>query len=168
MDRRQFVAGLAAAAGTAKAAAELAVNGGSPVRSTPLRGDNWGTAFYDDKEKAEVTGVVDSRHPFRFDGGAREAQAFEKEFAQHMGAQYALAVTSGTAALEVAVNALGIGPGDEVIVPAYCWHSDATAVVRAGALPVFAEIDESFNIDPNNLQIRRANLRTSVTYTYPL
>jgi 8-amino-3,8-dideoxy-alpha-D-manno-octulosonate transaminase len=154
MDRRQFVAGLATVAGTASAAGELAINGGTPVRSTPIRGENWGTSFYDDKEIAEVTATVNGHHPFRFDGGASQVQEFEKEFAAHMQTKYALAVTSGTAALEVAVTALGLGPGDEVIIPAYCWHSDAMAVVRAGALPVFAEIDESFNIDPNDIEQR--------------
>jgi 8-amino-3,8-dideoxy-alpha-D-manno-octulosonate transaminase len=71
-----------------------------------------------------------------------------------MGTRYALAVSSGTGALECAVTALGIGPGDEVILPAWTWHSTCTAVIRAGALPVFAEIDESFNIDPSDIEAR--------------
>ena len=159
MDRRQFVAAMAAAVGTADASTELAVNGGAPVRTTPLHAGNWGPEYYDDKEKAELAGVVDSRHPFRFGGGRGQdapvkVLTFEKEFAQRMGARYALGVTSGTAALEVAYNALAIGPGDEVILPAWTWHSDAMAVVRSGALPVFAEIDESFNIDPNDIEHR--------------
>ncbi|MCX6636196.1 MAG: DegT/DnrJ/EryC1/StrS family aminotransferase [Acidobacteria bacterium] len=79
---------------------------------------------------------------------------FEKEFAARMGTKYALAVTSGTAALQAAVAALEIGPGDEVIMPAWTWHSCCSAVVLAGALPVFAEIDESFNIDPGDIEHR--------------
>ena len=159
MDRRQFVAGMAAAAGTAGAAPELAVDGGTPVRQTPLRGGNWGPALFDDKEIAELTDVVEKRLPFRWGGGrgpnaAVKVLTFEREFARRMNTKYALAVTSGTAALEVAYSALGIGPGDEVILPAWTWHSDATAVVRAGALPVFAEIDESFNIDPDDIEHR--------------
>jgi dTDP-4-amino-4,6-dideoxygalactose transaminase len=63
---------------------------------------------------------------------------FENEYAARMQTKYALAVTSGTAALEV-------GPGDEVILPAWTWYSCYSAVTQAGALPVFAEIDESFN-----------------------
>ena len=77
---------------------------------------------------------------------------FEKEFAAYMQTKYALAVSSGTAALQCSMAALGIGPGDEVILPAWTWHSCYAAVVLAGALPVFAEIDESFNIDPADME----------------
>ena len=65
-----------------------------------------------------------------------------------------MGVTSGTAALQCAVTALELGPGDEVILPAWTWHSCFNAVVLAGALPVCAEIDESFNIDPNDIEKR--------------
>jgi len=159
MDRRRFVTTIAAAAGAVRTACRTAFAAGAPVRDKPLHGDPWGTAFYDDKETAELASVVENRQPFRF-GPRRGSDAplkvltFEKEFAQHINTKYSLAVTSGTAALEVAYNALGIGPGDEVIMPAWTWHSDATAVVRAGALPVFAEIDESFNIDPDDIEHR--------------
>jgi 8-amino-3,8-dideoxy-alpha-D-manno-octulosonate transaminase len=148
---------MGAAAGL-NAAAKLAVDGGSPVRATPLRGGNWGPLFYDEAEKAEVVGVIETRQPFRFSGrgpgGPARAATFENEFAAIMGTRYALAVSSGTGALECAVTALGIGPGDEVILPAWTWHSTCTAVIRAGALPVFAEIDESFNIDPSDIEAR--------------
>jgi 8-amino-3,8-dideoxy-alpha-D-manno-octulosonate transaminase len=69
-----------------------------------------------------------------------------------MQTKYALAVTSGTTALQTALAALEIGPGDEVIIPAWTWHSCFNTVVLAGALPVCAEIDESFNIDPNDIE----------------
>jgi 8-amino-3,8-dideoxy-alpha-D-manno-octulosonate transaminase len=147
-----------AAAGLARAAdTKLAVDGGTPVRATLLQGSNWGTEFYDAAESAELTDVVRSGKPFRWGSGRDErlkVLTFEREFARRMQTRYALAVTSGTAALEVAYHALGIGPGDEVILPAWTWHSDAMAVVRAGALPVFAEIDESFNIDPGDIEHR--------------
>lgn len=158
MDRRQFVAaGITATPGAAHAAPKLAAEGGTPVRSTPLRLGYWGPSYYDAKETSELVNVVELRRPFRFGRGPNapvKVTTFEKEFAQRMGTKYALAVTSGTAALEVAYTALGIGPGDEVILPAWTWHSDATAVVRAAALPVFAEIDESFNIDPADIEHR--------------
>ena len=64
-----------------------------------------------------------------------------------MGTKYALGVTSGTAALHCALTALGVGPGDEVILPAWTWHSGYTAILMTGALPVFAEVDDSFGID---------------------
>src|SRR5688500_20342422 len=75
-------------------------------------------------------------------------ERFERELCQRTGSRYALAVTSGTAALEVALAGLGIGPGDEVIVPALNFISSPEAVLRLGAVPVFAEVDEGFGLDP--------------------
>ena len=158
MDRRKFVAAGIAAAGTVASQPALAAQGGSPVRDKPLRGDNWGPLYYDAAEKAQVDEVVDTGVPFRFTGRRGVAPLkvanYEKEFAAKIGTRYALALSSGTAALECAIAALQIGPGDEVIMPAWTWHSDCTAVVRAGALPVFAEIDESFNLDPADIEAR--------------
>jgi 8-amino-3,8-dideoxy-alpha-D-manno-octulosonate transaminase len=150
---------MAAAATAAKADPKLAVDGGAPVRKAPLHAAPWGTSFYDTAESTHLVNVVENRHPFRWGGGRGsdgplKVLTFEKEFAQRMNVKFALAVTSGTAALETAFHALEIGPGDEVIIPAWTWHSDAMAVVRAGALPIFAEIDESFNIDPNDIEHR--------------
>jgi 8-amino-3,8-dideoxy-alpha-D-manno-octulosonate transaminase len=84
---------------------------------------------------------------------------FEENFAKHMETRFALGVTSGTAALDCAVTGLGVGPGDEVIVPAYTWWSDYTCVVHAGALPVFADIDRTLNIDPKDFE-RKITSRT--------
>lgn len=158
MNRRTFAGTVAvAAAGTARGA-ELAAEGGRPVRETALAPGYWGTQYYDEAERRELNEVLDTGRPFRWygTGGARpmKVAAFEKEFAARMGVKYALGVTSGTAALECAMAALEVGPGDEVIIPAWTWHSSATSVVRAGALPVFAEIDESFNIDPADIEHR--------------
>jgi 8-amino-3,8-dideoxy-alpha-D-manno-octulosonate transaminase len=69
-----------------------------------------------------------------------------------MGARHALGVTSGTAALHCGLTALGVGPGDEVILPAWTWHSCYTTILLTGALPVFAEVDESFTIDPADVE----------------
>src|SRR5579859_6803789 len=152
MDRRTFLAASAAAVGAARAADE----GYSPVRTTALRPGFTGTLYYDDQEQRALTDVVQSRSPFRWYGPGDKAPAkvlsFETEFARRMGVRHALAVTSGTAALQTALAALGIGPGDEVILPAWTWHSCFAAIVLAGALPVFAEIDESFNIDPADIE----------------
>ncbi|MCP5110217.1 MAG: DegT/DnrJ/EryC1/StrS family aminotransferase [bacterium] len=159
MNRRKFVAAMAAAGSAAQAAPRLAVDGGAPVRSKPLRPDHWGPMHYDEKERAQVNDVIDTGNPFRWSGRpgtARPAKVatFEKEFAARMSTKYSLAVTSGTAALQTAVAGLGIGPGDEVILPAWTWHSTCTAVIMAGALPVFAEIDETLNLDPNDIEHR--------------
>lgn len=85
--------------------------------------------------------------------------ALEREFAAMIGVRFALGVTSGTAALQVALGSLGVGPGDEVIVPAWSWVSCFTAVVRVGARPVLAEIDETLCLAPGEI----SRLRTPRT-----
>lgn len=147
MQRRKFVSAAALSAASTPAAT-------GPVRATPLRAGYWGSQFYDDKEKAELMDVLNNQAPFRWYGTnpPTKVATFEKEFAARMGTKFALAVTSGTAALQCAVAALEIGPGDEVILPAWTWHSCFNAVVLAGALPVCAEIDHTFNIDPASLE----------------
>ena len=86
--------------------------------------------------------------------------AFEKAFAVRHGVNHAIAVTSATTGLHLALAALGIGPGDEVIVPAFTWVATANVVVYCGATPVFADVDRiTFNIDPHDLA-RRVTPRT--------
>ena len=157
MKRRKFVAAAAmagSAAATPAPANKAVIDGGTPVRSAPLRPGFWGTQFYDDKERTELLDVLDAQSPFRWYGKQAPTKVlrFEKEFAARMQSKHALAVTSGTAALQCAVAALEIGPGDEVILPAWTWHSCFNAVVLAGALPVCAEIDTTFNLDPNAIE----------------
>src|SRR2546425_4504614 len=158
MDRRKFLAGAAAATGASRAATKLAISGGAPVRTKPLKTGFWGPQYYDEKEQQQLMDVLTTRRPFRWYGPGAEpplkVAAFEKEFAARMQTRYALAVTSGTAALQCAMAALQIGPGDEVILPAWTWHSCYNAIILAGALPVFAEIDESFNIDPSDIETK--------------
>jgi len=152
MQRRKFVAATAAfsAMNSAAPAEKPAIEGGTPVRSTPLKAGYWGSQFYDEKERAELLDVLEAKSPFRWYGSQPPMKVlqFEKEFAVRMQTRFALAVTSGTAALQCALAALEIGPGDEVLLPAWTWHSCFNAVVLAGALPVCVEIDHSFNIDP--------------------
>jgi 8-amino-3,8-dideoxy-alpha-D-manno-octulosonate transaminase len=133
---------------------KLAMEGGMPVRKIPLHSRPYGPQFYDDVEKRELLDVLESKNPFRWWGGKSKVLQFEKAFAAHIGVKYAIAVTSGTTALYTAMAALGIGPGDEVILPAWTWYADYEAVVLSGALPVFAEIDESFAIDPKDIEAR--------------
>src|SRR5947207_1817448 len=150
MDRRKFLAATAAVTGAARSATA------KPVRDVPLHANYFGPLYYDDKERQQLIDVVETGRPFRWYGPGSQPPVkvltFEKELAQWTHAPYALAVTSGTAALQTAIAALGIGPGDEVILPAWTWHSCFNAIVLAGALPVFAEIDESFNIDPADIE----------------
>src|SRR3954471_1426441 len=80
---------------------------------------------------------------------------FEEGFAERHGVRHAFAVTSCTTALHLALVALGIGPGDEVIVPAFTWVATANVVVHCGATPVFVDVDErSYNLDPALLSER--------------
>ena len=116
------------------------------------------------EEEELVLDVLRRKELFRYYGRNREqpppmAATLEREFREMVGARFALAVTSGTAALEVALGALGIGPGDEVIVPVWSWVSCFSAVVRVGARPVLAEIDETFCLAPGEIT-RLATPRT--------
>jgi 8-amino-3,8-dideoxy-alpha-D-manno-octulosonate transaminase len=140
---------------------KLAIDGGTPVRKTTLGTGPYGPQFYDDAERRELLDVLESRQPFRQRSEGSKALLFEREYAAHLGAKHALGVTSGTTALMAAMAALEVGPGDEVILPAWTWYADYDAVVLAGALPVFAEIDESFGIDPDDIE-HRITPRTKV------
>ena len=112
------------------------------------------THFMDDLEVQAAARVLAARSPFRYYGPnlQREVEQFEREFADSVGTRFCVGVASGTAALQVALAAMGIGPGDEVIVPGYFWVSTAAAVVRSGAIPRLADIDDSFCLDPEDLQ----------------
>ena len=155
MDRRTFLSAVAALAGTISKNSAMAIEGGNPVRSKPLRSTFYGPEFYDDKELAELRDVLGKRRPFRWYGpGAQppmKVLTFERELAQRMQTKFALAVTSGTGALTTALAALEVGPGDEVILPAWSWYACFNSIVMQGALPVFVESDTSFNIDPKDL-----------------
>lgn len=87
-------------------------------------------------------------------GDCFKVRDFEKEFADFMGVEHALAVTSGTAALRVALAALNIGPGDEVVTQSFTFVATVEAIVEAGAVPVCTEIDNTFNMDPLDLKLR--------------
>lgn len=121
----------------------LALNGGPKVRERPF--PRW--PEYDDTERLALIRALDqgnwSRH------GGKEVQSFEQEFADAHRAPAALAVTNGSHALELALELIGLEPGDEVIVPAYTFIATATAVQRRGGIPVLADIDpDTLCLDP--------------------
>lgn len=132
----------------------LAINGGKPIRETLLRTDFPGASLYGEEEKQAVMEVIERRSPFRYYGFdvAGKTPAFERYFKEKIGAKHALGVTSGTASLVVALKAIGIGPGDKVIVPANTFLASAGAVVIAGGVPIFADVDDSMNIDPAEIE----------------
>jgi 8-amino-3,8-dideoxy-alpha-D-manno-octulosonate transaminase len=130
----------------------LAIDGGTPVRdSFPPLGK--GVALLGAEERAAVLEVLDSRSLFRYYGPhfLGRTAAFEANVAAYVGATHAVATSSGTAALRAALAALGVGCGDEVIVPAFTFIATVNAVVVAGAVPVFAEIDDTLNVDATDV-----------------
>ena len=133
---------------------KLAIDGGTPVRKTPLGYQPYGPQYYNEVEKRELLEVLESRRPFRWWKSDSKSLQFEKAYAAHIGVKHCLGVTSGTTALSAALAALEVGPGDEVILPAWTWYADYDTIVLAGALPVFAEVDTSLNIDPEDIEHR--------------
>src|SRR5579864_2226360 len=136
------------------AADRLAVDGGTPVRTVPLLPGYPGGLLIGAEEKAAVMEVLDSQSLFRHYGPKplHKVVEFEHAFAHAMGTRHAVGVTSGTAALMTALAALGVGPGDEVIVPTYTWIATINAVVVLGAVPVFVDIDETLTMDPRAIE----------------
>ena len=133
---------------------ELASKGGSPVRTEPLPLEFPGVHHMDQEEIDAAVRVLKSRSPFRYYGVdlQKETEQFESEFAEFVGVKHAVAVGSGTGALQTALSALGVGPGQEIIVPAYMWVSVIAAVVNHGAVPVLADIDDTFCLDPADVE----------------
>ena len=129
---------------------KLAAHGGEAVRKTPFPTAYLGVSFYGDEELKEIADVIKEKSPFRHYGigNPTKVSAFEEEAKKYFNRKFALAVSSGTGALFCAMAAFGIGPGDEVILPSFGWFSDFYAITNLGALPVFADIDETLNIDP--------------------
>jgi dTDP-4-amino-4,6-dideoxygalactose transaminase len=128
---------------------KLALEGGpqAVTRTQELRAaGRW--PVYSDEEKAAVLAVLEAED--LYGEGAR----FEAEFAAYHGARYALAHCNGSAALHAAYFAAGVGPGDEVIAPAYTWHLQVSQVLALHALPVFADIEpKAATLDP--VDVRR-------------
>jgi dTDP-4-amino-4,6-dideoxygalactose transaminase len=116
---------------------ELAILGGKPVRARSF--EPWPQYLPADAQRVQE--VVESRHWGGYPVPSRFAGEFAERFAEMHDAKYAQCITNGTIALVAALQAAGIGFGDEVIVPAYTWDGTATAVLFVGGVPVFADID---------------------------
>jgi len=131
----------------------LAIDGGTPVRLTPLNTAK-GMGYLDDEEIRAATEVLRSRSLFRYYGPdlLRKAEAFERRLESLLGCKHAIGVSSGTAALQCGLVGLHVQEGDEVIVPAVTFIATVGAVVNARAVPVFAEVDESLNLDPASFE----------------
>lgn len=127
---------------------KLAIHGGTPVRKMPLP---YGRQWLDEDDVAAVVEVLCSDWLTT----GPKVDEFERVFADFVGAKEAVAVSNGTAALHAAMYALGIGPGDEVIVPAMTFAATANCVVFQGGTPVFVDVDpDTLLIDPVQVEAR--------------
>jgi dTDP-4-amino-4,6-dideoxygalactose transaminase len=128
---------------------QLAITGGQPLRTAPFPA--W--PVFDEREVEAVTSVVQSGKWFRFayatgvelheptSGPQSKAVEFAHTFAAYHGARYGVCTANGTGSIEMLFKAIGLAPGDEVIVPAYTYVASATAVLHAQAVPVFVDIE---------------------------
>jgi 8-amino-3,8-dideoxy-alpha-D-manno-octulosonate transaminase len=128
---------------------KLALDGGPRVRTEPLPVGR-GLSVFGAEEMAAAVEVLESRSLFRYYGPQllRKVEAFERAAIDALGARHAVATSSGTAALRAGLAALGVGCGDEVIVPSLTFIATINAVVVSGAVPIFAEIDDTLGLDP--------------------
>ncbi len=136
----------------------------SRIRTEPLPLEFPGVHHMGDEEVEAAVRVLRSRSLFRYYGIdlQKEVETFEAEVASFVGSRHALAVGSGSSALATALSAFGVGPGQEIIIPAYLWVSVAAAVVNQGAIPVLADIDRTFCMDPADAERRVSNRTTGI------
>jgi perosamine synthetase len=152
MERRNFLIGtLAASAAKAAVVGKPAVLGGEPIRKSKFPA--W--PVFDQVEERSVGEVLRSGRWNRGTGGM--VARFEDEYAKALGAQGCLATANGTSALLTAMNAMEIGPGDEVIVPPYTFVATINVVLQLHALPVFVDSD------PATFQIDAAKIEAAIT-----
>lgn len=116
-----------------------------------------GFELFSDKERKEVNDVLDSGVLMRygFDGmrkGHWKALALEKALAERMGVHYAQAVSSGTAALTIALASAGIGAGDEVIMPTFTFVASFESILALGAVPILVDVDDTLTLDPEAVE----------------
>ncbi len=116
-----------------------------------------GFEVFGDEEKKEIEDVLSTGVLFRYEfieqrRGMFKVRELEEKFAEYSGCGFAQAVTSGTSALKVALAALGVGPGDEVITQGFTFVATWEAILEMGAFPVFTEIDSTLNMDPADLK----------------
>lgn len=138
-------------------AEQLAINGGTPAKTTANIPMYPGGLEIGEEERRQVLEVLDRKYLFRYYGPEQypsKVAELEQAFARKIGSKYALAVNSCTSALISALVAVGVGPGDEVIVPGYTFFASCAAVVAAKAIPVICDIDDSFTMDPADLERR--------------
>ena len=106
-----------------------------------------------EEEIEAIARVIRSGKLFRY-GEEGQCATFEKRYAAYLGVSHFALSASGTFALTAGLTAMGIGPGDEVIIPAHTYMATATAVLAVGAIPVIVDVDESITISPKAIRAR--------------
>jgi len=143
---------------------KLAIDGGPKAKTTPNFPMYPGGYEIGELEKQSVIDVINDKYLFRYYGPPNiesRVKKFEEEFIAKIGVNYGLATNSCTSALISSLIALGVGPGDEVIVPGYTFFASCACIVAAKAVPVIIEVDDSLTIDPEDFE-RKITPRTKV------
>ncbi len=145
---------------------KLAIDGGTPVRSTPMP-----KRIVIGVEAREAVLALFDREMTQGGGfdryGGTEVDAFEAEFAAHVGTTFATATSSGTAAIHSALGALRLEPGDEVITPPITDAGAVMPIVWLGCLPIFADVDpDTFNLDPVSVAERVTDRTRAIVVTH--
>ncbi len=125
---------------------KLALSGGEKIATSPF--PPW--PQFNEKSYSDIIEPLKSGKVNYWTGP--KGMEFEKAWANWIGSNFGISCTNGTAALHIAVSGMGIGPGDEVIVPSYSFIASSFAIVQAGAIPVFCDVSEDHTIDPSKIE----------------
>jgi dTDP-4-amino-4,6-dideoxygalactose transaminase len=148
---------VAAPVGTGELDAPLAIDGGTPVRDTPWPTYDKGAVFVLPEDEEAALRAIRSHLYFRYDYrpyAETECGQFERELCDYFGTKHALAVTSGTAALALAIMAAGIPPGSLIACPGFTFVATPSAILMAGCRPLLIEVTEDLHLDLADLRRR--------------
>jgi len=144
---------------------DLAINGGPKAKVTPNIPMFPGGMEIGEEEKKEVMEVLDAKWLFRYYGPKEfpsKVKKLEDEYAKYLGVKHCLALNSATSALIAGLIAVSVGPGDEVIVPAYTFFATVAAVVASKAIPIVAEVDKSLTIDVKDVEKKITSMTKAI------